>query len=145
VIALGLAAAWLLASCTGDAPSNENARRSDAFTGASVTDDYEFPPGAAQALSITGSTSLLEAGQEMTAVNCAVAIHVTSNLLRGMAQGTGQAEQTALQQAEVIFRQRASATHSAAAIEEQIERAQEAPHSQAQLAVVCLKQISSPG
>lgn len=150
-IALAMSAASFVTSCTGDAASDERAARSDATANAAMSAEYEFPPGSAQALSITGAASLLEAGQEMTAVNCAAAIHVTSNLLRDMAQGSGHAEQAALEQAEAIYRQRAlaidttSATRKGEAIDEQIELAQVAPASQARLAVACLRQVSSQG
>lgn len=148
-VALGGGLAMSLASCSyGDAG---NERRRDAAGEAAARErSKSYPPGAAAALSILGATGSPSADPFTGAVNCAVAIQVTSELAAGVA-ALGSAEGDMLRQAETVFRRRAAdaasevgrtAAEVPAAIEQRALQVQDSPATQAQLAMACLRELS---
>lgn len=109
-----------------------------------------YPQGTATVLSVTGPMALPEAEPFETAVNCAAAIHVTTQMISQMPVGVDARQIELLRQAERIYRERAAEVSNAdaresgpAAIEQRLSEVQSRAQSQAQLAVNCVRNLSA--
>lgn len=108
------------------------------------------PPGAAEALSLGAQAQSEPAGSYQGAVNCAVALQLTSQALRTMSTGTESRELRAIAEAAESFRARAlrdgvSQRQLAADFQRGMQENAGNSAGQAQLAIACLRGRDSEG
>lgn len=128
--------------CTALAGCGSSPKREDA-AGASPSD----PPGVAEKLSLGGQAQAEPAGSYQGAVNCAVALRVTTRTLQTMSTGEGTEEMRLIAGAAETYRKRALAAVSAserrvtADISRGLQQNESDPGRQAQLAIACLRAL----
>ena len=106
------------------------------------------PPGTAEKLSLGAGSGKSDAGPYQSAVNCAAAIGIVTDLARRMSLAESQNQLTMLAKAADIYRRRAegaadSGSQGAAAAIAKVTRAKRDDTSaQAQLAMACVRNLA---
>ena len=139
------ACAMVPAACSRDAgppdPSGEAHARAK----------YTFPPGVAAALSVTGAGGVANGNSLDTALDCNVALRVTSEVLAQRRASVGAGIMKAMDEAAKLYGDKAAAgaraamppVDAAAETAKRMDAAKDAPATQIQKAMACLRALGA--